>query len=107
MEAAQGYEPGLPVVLVGSTTREAGLSPTPELDTADLVGIFDMGDLRSFFTYRHFLRYYLGFSQPVYTGESPLAQRFAATQQVQAMPLYPQEGSVEVLDGAVVVKLNP
>ncbi len=107
VEAAQGYEPGMPVVLVGSTTREAGLSPTPELDTADLVGIFDMGDLRSFFTYRHFLRYYLGFSQPVYTGESPLAQRFAATQQVQAMPLYPQEGSVEVLDGAVVVKLNP
>ena len=36
-----------------------------------------------------------------------MAQRFAATQQVQAMPLYPQEGSVEVLDGAVVVKLNP
>lgn len=96
----------MPVVLVGSTTREAGLSPTPELDTADLVGIFDMGDLRSFFTYRHFLRYYNGFTGPVFTGDSETATTLAATEEVQAMPCYPRDGSVRVIGDKVVVKLN-
>lgn len=107
VESAEGYEPGMPVVLVGSTQREAALSPTPELDASDLVGIFNMGDLRTFYTYGHFLRYYLGFSQPVYAGNSELARSLADTARVQAMPLYPLAGSVQVMDGRVVVKLNP
>lgn len=107
VESTEGYEPGMPVVLVGSTEREAALSPTPELDASDLVGIFNMGDLRTFFTYSYFLRYYLGFSNPVYTGNSERARSLADTERVQAMPLYPLAGSVQVMDGAVVVKLNP
>jgi hypothetical protein len=106
IEDCEGYEPGMKAVLLGSDKREAAMSPTPELDLSRLVGIFDLGDLRSFFTYRHFLRYYLAYTDPVYTGDSETAALFAAKPEVLAMPLYPRQGSVKVVDGAVVVKLN-
>lgn len=106
VESCEGYQPEMAVVLVGSTIREAGLDPTPELDSARLVGIFNLGDLRTYFTYRHFLRYYTGFTGPVFTGDSETATTLAATEEVQAMPCYPRDGSVRIIDGKVVVKLN-
>ncbi len=106
IEDCPGYEPGMKVVLLGSNVREAALSPTPELNLSRLVGIFDLGDLRTYFTYRHFLRYFLAFTDPVYTGDSETAALFALKPEVEAMPLYPRQGSVKVVDGAVVVKLN-
>lgn len=106
VESCEGYEQGMDVVLVGSNIREDALTPTPEANTAWLVGIFDMGNLRTYFTYRNFLRIYLGFTGPVYTGDSETARNFASMDQVQAMPLYPEMGSVQVIDGAVIVKLN-
>lgn len=106
IEDCPGYEPGMKVVLLGSNEREEALSPTPELDLARLVGIYDLGDLRTYFTYQHFLRYFLAFTDPVYTGDSEMAALYAAKPEVQAMPLYPRQGSVMTVDGAVVVKLN-
>lgn len=106
IESCEGYRQGMDVVLVGSNIREDALRPTPEADTAWLVGIFDMGNLRTYFTYRNFLRFYLGFTDPVFTGDSETARNFAATEQVQGMPLYPEAGSVQVIEGSVVVKLN-
>ena len=106
IEDCEGYEPGMKVVLVGSNEREEALSPTPELDLARLVGIYDLGDLRTYFTYQHFLRYFLAFTDPVYTGDSEMAALYAQKPEVRAMPLYPRQGSVMTVDGAVVVKLN-
>ncbi len=106
IEICDGYKAGMDIVLVGSDIREEALTPTPEASTAWLVGIFDMGNLRTFSTYRKFLRYYLGFTGPVYTGDSEIARNLANMETVQAMPLYPEAGSVQVIDGMVIVKLN-
>jgi len=106
IEDCPDYEPGMKVVLLGSHEREAALSPTPELEVSRLVGIYDLGDLRTYFTYQHFLRYFLAVTDPVYTGESETAEQYAEKPEVQSMPLYPRQGSVKVVDGAVVVKLN-
>ena len=106
MEDCEGYEPGMKVVLLGSNEREKALSPTPELELSRLVGIFDLGDLRTYFTYQHFLRYFLACTDPVYTGDSETAALYAEKPEVRAMPLYPRQGSVMTVDGAVVVKLN-
>ena len=106
IEDCPDYEPGMKVVLLRSHEREKALSPTPELELSRLVGIYDLGDLRTYFTYQHFLRYFLAVTDPVYTGESETAEQYAEKPEVQAMPLYPRQGSVKVVDGAVVVKLN-
>lgn len=106
IEDCEGYRPGMDVVLVGSEIREAALSPTPQFNSVQLIGVLDMGGFRTTYTYGYFLRYYCGFTDPVYLGNSAQGLAFAATEQVQAMPCYPQAGSVQVIDGSVVVKLN-
>lgn len=106
IEDCEGYRPGMDVVLVGSEIREAALSPTPQFNSVQLIGVLDMGGFRTTYTYGYFLRYYCGFTDPVYLGSSAQGLAFAATEQVQAMPCYPQAGSVQVIDGSVVVKLN-
>lgn len=45
----------------------------------------------------------LSFTGPVYSHDPA----FAAREEVQAMPCYPREGSIRIIDGTVVVKLNP
>lgn len=106
IESCEGYRQGMPVVLVGSDTREDALTPTPELNSIDMTGVFDLGGFRASYTYGHFLRYYLGFTGEVYLGDSENALALAQRDSVQQMPLYPEQGSVQVIDGAVVVKLN-
>lgn len=106
IESCEGYRQGMPVALVGSDVEEEALTPTPELDYIQMIGVFDLGDFRTSYTYERFLRSYLGFAGEVHLGDSETAQAFAAAPQVQAMPLYPQAGSVQVIEGTVVVKLN-
>ena len=106
IEACPGYEPGMDVVLVGSEQREAALNPSPEMDVSQMMGMDDLADLRTAPSYDLFLRHYLAFAAPVYTGHTELAQAYAAQEAVRRMPLYPREGSVQVVDGALVVKLN-
>ncbi len=106
IESCPGYEPGMDVVLVGSEQREAALYPSPEMDVSQMMGMDDLADLRTAPSYDLFLRHYLAFAAPVHTGHTELAQSYAGQKTVQQMPLYPREGSVKVLDGALVVKLN-
>jgi len=106
IESYPDYEPGMDVILVGSEQREAALKPSPEMDVSQMMGMDDMGDLRTSPSYDLFLRHYLGFAAPVHTGHTELAQSFAAQKAVQQMPVYPRAGSVKVIGGALVVKLN-
>lgn len=106
VETCEGYVPGTPVVLVGSTLPDAALDPTPEFDAIQLIGVFDQEAFRTTYTYDYFLCYFLGFTGPVYLGTSQQALDLGATEQFRSMPLYPQEGSVRLIDGYVAVKLN-
>ena len=105
IEGCDGYEPGLPVVLVGSGAYTGDLYPTPGLNQVHLTGIMDLAGLRTSYTYAHFLRYYLGYTGAIYLQGSEEADTMAETEEVQAMPVYPGSGSVRVVDGYVVVKL--
>jgi len=102
IESCEGYRRGMPVLLVGSKIREAELSPTPELDGIQFTGVLDLGGYRTAYTYNLFLRCYMGFAGTVYLDGGEMAQ----LPSVQAMPLYPEAGSIQVIDDMVVVKLN-
>lgn len=106
IEACEGYEPGMSIVLLGSHKREAALSPTPGFDAVQMIGALDLGGFRTSYTYAYFLRNYVGFNGQVYTGLSAQAEEAAALEEVRDMPLYPARGSVRVIDGRVIVKLQ-
>ncbi len=106
IESCDGYRQGMPVVLLGSGVKEEALSPTPQMDNVHMIGVFNLGDFRTSYTYGHFLRYYLGFTGEVYLGGSEEAKALEALPSVRSMPLYPEIGSVQVIDGMAAVKLN-
>jgi len=106
IESCEGYRQGMPVVLLGSTVAEEALSPTPEMDRVQMTGAFNLAGFRTSYTYGYFLRYYLGFTGEVYLGDSEQAMAMAETDNARDMPLYPEAGSVRVIDDMVVVKLN-
>ena len=106
VESCDGYEQGMSLVLVGSQVRDDALNATPQLDDVKLIGVYDMPGFRTTYTYGHFLRYYLGFPSEVYTGKTETAAALAASETVQAMPVYPQSGSIQIIDNMVVEKLS-
>jgi len=107
VENCGDYRRGMPVALVGSSVIEqSAMYPTPQLDSINITGAVSMRDLRGCYTYGGFLRFYLGFPDPVYLDDSEQVKALAELPEVAAMPLYPQQGSIKVIDGTVVVKLN-
>jgi len=107
IESCEGYSRGLPVALVGSSAMEqSAMYPTPQLDSINVTGAAALRDFRISYTYGEFLRFYLGFPDPVYLDGTELVDGLAERPEVAAMPLYPQEGSIKVIDNTVVVKLN-
>lgn len=103
IESCEGYHRGMPVVLLGS---ETGLSPTPQLDSINMTGVIDFAFMRRMYSYDSFLRYYLGYTDAIYLGSSNEALLFSQMDEVRAMPLYPEQGSIQVIDGWIVAKLN-
>lgn len=106
VETCEDYEQGLPVVLVGSSTTTGDLYPSPILNTVQLTGVLDLSAMRTSYTYAHFLRYFLGYTGAVCLDGSKEAETLADTEEVQAMPVYPNDGSVRRVGDYMVVKLG-
>lgn len=108
IEACEGYTDKMKVVLVGSTELDLiyPTYPTPKLNEVTLDGIYDFPQMRHSYTYGYYLRYYLAFPNQVLVGSSETAKALEATEAVQAMPIYPEAGSIQIIDDTVVVKLS-
>lgn len=116
VEQTPGYTPGMTLVLVGSSVVEPAFTKNiPELSEIWLVGILDAGQLRAKYSYGEFLKYYMAYPGEVYQTNSSenlpeasiTAKSLAASSQVAAMPNYPAKDSIQIIDGYVVVRLNP
>ncbi len=92
------YDPALPVALVGDTSEDPGLPiwwhnhNLDHLCGTDLM-IRQVSDQR-------FLSLYLAYAPPYAD-----ALVMGRTAEVQAMPSYPARGSVDIVDGVIVVKI--
>ena len=53
---------------------------------------------------KSYMSHYLGFRQP--TASNDTAAELAATEEVRAMPCYPDDGSIKIVNGYIVVKLE-
>lgn len=107
-QQAEGYEAGMPLVLVGTK----GVEPlaTKGLENVIMTGCFEMDSVIRCYTYDRFLNYYCGWTDDVYIegdiDDEKVTERYAAMDEVRDMPVYPNQGSVRVIDGAVVVKIS-
>ncbi len=105
IEACEGYTNETEVILVGSTGQDV-IAPTPELDEVTLDGFYDFPQLRRSYSYGLYLRYYMGFPNPVQIGTSDAAKALEATEEVSSMPVYPASDSIRHIGDVIVVKLG-
>lgn len=53
---------------------------------------------------KSYMSHYMGFRQP--TASDDTIRKLADTEEVRAMPCYPDDGSIKIIDGYIVVKLE-
>lgn len=111
IESHEGYRPGMAIILLNYDKAEEALFPTPEMDGFVMSGVCDFAQFRTCYAYASFLRYYMGFTGHVSLDHSWISPSLEERPEVQAMPLYPEAGSIQIItDDTVgafaVVKLN-
>ncbi|MCL2588762.1 MAG: glucosyltransferase domain-containing protein [Oscillospiraceae bacterium] len=108
IESTPGYEPGMPISIVGEVPfYDLGTNNVLSDRQRQIVGfderrpVIGLGDPYKFFL---FTRNYLGlyFSHAAAELEEAVIQ----TPEFAAMPLYPRDGSIAIIDGVLVVRLS-
>ncbi len=106
IESCEGYKANMPVVFIGNAKAEPGLQVIKALEFVHFTGATSLADMRTNYSYNQFLSKYLAFYGDLYLEETQQGKAMVNHPQVQAMPCYPTQGAVKIIDGTVVVKFN-
>ena len=103
VEDCPGYEPGMEIAIVGAIPAEQLVSHIPSYAQVDhySVPIHTVAHLNKHLYY--YLNDWLNF--PAEEPDEETMKAVSRSPEFQAMPLYPAQGSVRVVDGRVVVRL--
>lgn len=104
LKSAEGYRPELKLAVIGENIWDGAYwNFAYEQGTPFRFRGMHENELNEYSRDR-WLQYYFGFGQPQATEEETAA--LAVQEEVQAMPCYPADGSIRVLDGYLVLKLE-
>ena len=105
VEQCEGYESGMPIVLLGSGAYTDDLNPTPALSDISLTGVLSLADFRTSYTYGLFPPLLPGLRRTGLPGRLR-GRRLPGPGPDEALTVYPRQGSIAILDGMAVVKLS-
>ena len=106
IEQTEGYTTGTPVALLGGVL-DAEYYPDTDITSKDLVGYFGSSGtmcISDTAKFAEFSKHYLNVTIETIPLEEEL--KLAATEEFAAMPKFPAEGSVQFIDGVLVIKWN-
>ena len=105
VESCPGYEPGMEVLFIGAVPQDQIYSQVESYSKVDHYSV----PLNSVVPLNKHLYYYLEdwLNVPIKEPNEEIMISVSNSKAFRDMPLYPQEGSVQVLDGRLVVKLQP
>ena len=103
IESCEGYQPGMEIAVVGAVPADQIVSDIPSYARVDHYSV----PLNSVLTLNKHIYYYLSdwLNFPIEELPEETMQAISDSPEFQAMPLYPAQGSVRVLDGRVVVRM--
>ena len=103
IENCEGYEPGMEIAIVGAVPAEQIQSDIPSYLQVDHYSV----PMNSVLPLNKHIYYYLSdwLNFPVEELPEETMIAISDSEEFQSMPLYPAQGSVQVLDGRVVVRL--
>ncbi len=96
-----GFDKNTKVALVGKTYFA---NQYPEFREAKQI-MGTNSDMINVHAYRSFVRYYIGDDEVIFASNEQIAA-IRETEEFQKMPVYPYYGSVQEVDGVIVVKLS-
>ena len=104
IESCPGYEPGMEIAIVGAVPAEQLQSQVDSFRQVDHYSV----PSGTVLTLNKHIYYYLSdwLNFPVEELPEETMQAISDSPEFQAMPLYPAQGSVQVLDGRVVVRMG-
>lgn len=106
IEQTEGYTTGTPVALLGGVL-DVEYYPDTDITSKDLVGYFGSSGtmcISDTAKFAEFSKHYLNVTIETIPLEEEL--KLAATEEFAAMPKFPAEGSVQFIDGVLVIKWN-
>ncbi|NDO50938.1 hypothetical protein FMM75_16535 [Lachnospiraceae bacterium MD335] len=101
IKSVDGYQDDMKVVFSGSDIVDKTLYHNEVMDIFSMSGRDDA--LADAYSKQNFIRYYCGFDAEIADISSLTKESHA---KIAQMPLYPNAGSIQVMDNAVVVKLS-
>lgn len=101
IESIDGYTDELPVVYVNAfdKTPDKNLSQFWELNDACILPYSSIGDHMNNYAWVRFMEVWCGFSP-----KTAAAEDFEGIPEVEEMPAYPDDGSIKIVNGTIVVK---
>lgn len=104
IESCEGYEYGMEVVIVGGFPSDRYYAQVENYDRVQQGG----ATAASVIPLNKHIYYYMNdwLNVPIAEPEEEVFWAVTATQEFQQMPLYPDDGSVKIIDGCVVVKMQ-
>lgn len=103
IRSTEGYRDELPVAYIGSAISDSTMTRLPMRgDIWTYILSFSLEDVVSTDLWQEFCAIHLGWSPTVVEDVSTLRQN----EDVSRMPCYPDDGSIKIIDGTVVVKLS-
>ncbi len=105
IEDCPNYEPGMEVAIIGTIPKEQLQAQIENYTKIDHYSI----PLNHVVPLNKHIYYYIHdwLNIPIYKPAEEVMISISRSKAFQDMPLYPEQGSVQVLDGRVVVKLQP
>lgn len=106
LEQTPGYQTGMEVALLGGLPSQVSYPPT-SVTTKDLSGYFGASGEVCFSSterFATFCAHYLNVTITTISGEREIA--LVGTEEFQNMPHFPAEGSIRLIDGVWVIKIN-
>ncbi len=106
IKSAEGYRQNLPLAVIGDNFSDM----TFDRYTFNSSTIFDYGgksrssDMINSYSRRNWLIHYVGYDQPFVSAEE--LERLTEKEEVRNMTCYPDDGSIQVIDDVIVIKLE-
>lgn len=107
IEETEGYSDDLPVAMLDEgTSYFSDQSFTPIGSLEEFAGVttdlFDTSMPQNY-SYHEFMKYWLGYN-PNWCYDEETLEELKQNPEVEAMPEYPKDGSIRIIDGIIVVK---
>jgi hypothetical protein len=108
IQSLAGYRHDQDIVLVGLPYRDMDVPPTAlaAFDGFELTGVHGGRLFGGIYTYHAFLGNYLGLRHHITLNREENVQEAEVAAVLAAMPQYPDEGSIAIVDGKIYVKFS-